>query len=204
MDKATNYLLIQEASLSKLINSMKVILPNVKSSLLKGNVNNMKKIAKKLPQKNAKSIERDAIRQIPGFKKDFLEAQKKIPRLKIFDNYTAKPAAIATALVSSTTKNSVDDVLKKGSMGVRNAKILPIPGISGIFGLIQLGLFSAFVAALFMTDGAVLIPTLQLALKALGMLFALIGSILKGAASVMSSPSDGTGQGIEGALDILP
>lgn len=199
MDKATNYLLIQEANLSNLINSMKVILPNVKSSLLKGNAKNMKMIAKKLPQKNAKSIERDAIRQIPGFKKDFLEAQRKVSRLKIFDKYTTRPAAVATALVSSTTKNSVDDVLKKGSMGVRNTKILPIPGM---FTLIQLGLFATFIAALFLSDGAVLIPTTQLALKSLGMLFAFIGSVLKGAASVITS-SDGTGPGIEGALDIF-
>lgn len=182
MDKVTKYLLIHESTVDKLTNSLKVILPNVQASLLKVNINMMKKIASRLPHKNIKDVEKDAIRQIPGFKNNLAEAKIKLTRTKIFDNYTQKPAAIVVALVSSTTKNSVEDVIKKGEIGVRNSKLLPIPGY---FTLIKLGLFATFIAGMFLSDGAILMPTVQLALKAMGLLFATLSSILTGASEGM-------------------
>lgn len=177
MDKATNYLLIQESTLSNLQSSMKVIIPNVQSALLKTNVKAMKKIADRLPQKNIKDIERDAIRQIPEFKNDLFEAKTKLKRTRMFDGYTAKPAAIAVALVSSTTKKSVEDVIQKGEMSLRSAKILPVPGY---FTLIKLGLFTSFIASIYLTDGAVILPTIKLMLRSSVLLFGLMSSVLKG------------------------
>lgn len=198
MDKATDYLLLQEAKLSRLISSMKLILPNIKTAALKNNARSMKMIAKRLPQKNIKAIERDAIRQIPGFKQDYAEAKRKLSRSKTLGKYTAKPAAIAIALVSSSTKNSVGDVLKKGEMGVRNSKMIPIPSY---FPLIKLVLFVTFVTAMIMTDGAVLVPTVALILKSTSMMFALLANILKGAASGLTgNPDAGSDKGIIGKM----
>jgi len=179
MDKATEYLIIQEAHVSKLVSSLKTILPNVQSALKKGNVNMMKKIAQRLPRKKIKDIERQAIRQIPGFKEKYADAQRKIARSREFEQYTAKPAAISVALISSTTNNTDDDIIKKGIVGVRQAKILPIPGY---FDLIKVGLFISFIASVYITDGAIILPTIQLAIKSMISLLSLLSSILDGIA----------------------
>jgi hypothetical protein len=179
MDKATNYLLIQEGKIDKITNSLKVMLPSITAALLKGNIKNMKTISQRMPQKSIKSIERDAIRQIPGFKEKYKEAQMKINRKKYFDPYTAKPASIATALIASSTKNSVDDVIKKSEMSVRNAKILPIPGY---FSLIKLALFITAALSIYLTDGSIILPVLKLTLRSLSLAFATLAWILKGVA----------------------
>ena len=184
MDKATDYLLIQENSIAKLNNSIKLILPNVQSSLLKMNTKAMKVIASRLPKKSIKNIERDAIRQIPGFKKDFFEAKTKLSRSKIFDGYTQRPAAIAVALVSSTTKHSVSDVIKTGEQKLGKIRI---PVVSEYLTLIKLGLFASFILAIFVSDGAVIIPTIQLVLRSVALLFSLISSVLSGTALSMDS-----------------
>lgn len=180
MDKATGYLIIKEAKTQKIISSLKLILPNIRSALLKGNVDAMKKIATRLPRKKIKDIERQSIRQIPGFKEKYKEAQMKISRVKSFDSYTAKPAAISVALAAATTNNSVDDIIKKGEMETRNAKILPIPGY---FSLIKLGLFVSFIASVYITDGAIIMPTINLAIKSIVSILELLSSIIEGIAA---------------------
>ncbi len=178
MDKATDYLLIQEAKVSQLVNSMKIILLNVKGSLLKPDKHRIKMIIKKLPSKDLKFVERDATRQIPGFKKEYLEAKRKVSILK-FHAHTAKPAAFVTALISSTTNSSVDDVLEKGHKSLRNYKISSmVPGVA-FLPLIQLGLFITFVAATFLTDGAIVLPTIKLVVKAAALLLNMLGGVLQ-------------------------
>lgn len=183
MDNVTEYLLIQESKINSLIQSMKILLPNVQSAVMKGNASVMKKIAKRLPQKDMKNIKLDAIKQIPGFKENYVIAQKKIVKVKELNSQLAKPAAIAVALVSSTTKNSIDDVIKKGQMGLRNSKFnlsrLTIAG--NIFPIIKLTLFITFIIAMYMTDGAVLIPTISLILKTFALLFSIISKSLSAA-----------------------
>jgi len=187
MDEATSYLLIQEAKISQLVNSMKIILLNVKGSLLKPDKNRIKMIIKKLPNKDPKDIEKDAIRQIPGFKEDYLEAQRKVSKLKFHQNIS-KPAALVTALVSSTTKNSVDDVLKTGDKALRNSKVSSfIPG-AAFLPLIELGLFITFVAAIFLTDGAIIMPSIKLVIKATTLLLSILSGVLKSLLAILSLP----------------
>ncbi len=185
MDNATDYLLLQEAKINNLVRSMKILLPNVQSALIKGNASAMKKIAKRLPHKDVKDIEHDAIYKIPGFKEDYLIAKRKLIKVKELSPQVNKPAAIAVALVSSTTKNSVDDVIKKGQLGLRNSKFnISRFNIAGnIFPIIKLLLFITFIIAMYMTDGAVLIPTVALILKTIALLFSLISKGLLVAAS---------------------
>jgi len=191
MDKSTEYLLIQEAKISQLVNSMKIILLNVKGSLLKPDKNRIKMIIKKLPSKDSKDIEKDAIQQIPGFKKEYLEAQRKVSKLK-FHTYTAKPAALVTALVSSTTNNSVDDVLKTGHMSLRNAKLSSIIPGAGFLPLIQFGLFITFIGALFLTDGAIIMPTIKLVIKAASLLLSMLSGVLKALLTALNASSLGS------------
>ena len=178
MDKATAYLLIQEGKIEQLQSSLKVILPNIQSVLMKPDNNRIKAILKRLPQKNLRDVEKDAIRQIPGFKKDYLTAQRKVKKLKLHP-YMNKPAAAATALVSSTTRNSVDDVLNNGNMSLRKIKITSfIPGAQ-FLPLIQFGLFVVFIGAMFITGGEALIPTLKLIGKAALLLLNMLSGVLK-------------------------
>jgi len=189
MDKATEYLLLQEAKFEQLRSSMKVILPNLKGVFLKPNKGRIKTILNRLPNKDVKTIERDAVRQIPGFKKDYLVAQRKVSKLKLHPNMN-KPAAVATALVSSTTSKSVDDVLNKGQAALRNAKLTSlIPG-SSLFPLIQFGLL--VIAMCYILVGLDLaIPVLKLVAKALVFLLSMVGSILGAMMGFGSKPGAG-------------
>jgi len=189
MDKATEHLLIQEARISKLLSSTKIILTNVKGSLLKPDKNRIKALIKKLPSKDPKVMEREAMTQIPGFKKDYLEAQRKVKKLK-FHPYMEKPAAFSTALVSSTTHHTVDDVIKTGNKSLRNAKVSSlIPG-SSLFPLIQFGLFTAFIAAVFISGGSVIMPTITLAIRSIILLLNILGGVLKGTLAVITSSAE--------------
>jgi len=189
MDNATNYLLIQESKISNLIKSMKIILPNIQSAILKNNTNVMKKIAKKLPQKDMNSVERDAVRKIPGFKEDYLVAKKRLMRIKEIDNRLNKPAAIGVALISATTKGSVDDVIKKGTTDLRNSKFLSLNRLSitgNVFPIAKLVLFFTFILAIYLTDGQILIPTVTLILTSLSLLFSLISEGLSGTVAMIN------------------
>jgi hypothetical protein len=176
MDEVTEYLILQEAEWGKIINNLKSILPNAQKVFLKPSTNALKLVGKKLKGRRIKDIERDAIRRIPGFKKDFIEAQRKTPRLKFATAYTAKGIALATALVSSVTGKSVNDVIKKGEMGVRNAKILPGPSL---IQLVTFGLFVTFIMSIFISDGAVIMPAIQTALYAIGLCVMIIGQVVQ-------------------------
>jgi len=176
MDQATEYLLLQEAEWSRIVNNLKSIIPNAQKVFLKPNINALKRVGKKLGGKEFKFIERDAIRRIPGFKKDYAEAQRKVPRLKFASAATSKGIALTTAMVSSVTGRSVDEVMKKGEMGVRNSKILPIPSM---FQLVTFGLFITFIMSIFLSDGAVILPTIQIVLHIIGMLILALGQIIK-------------------------
>jgi len=177
MDETTKYLLIKEAKIDQLTNSMKLILLNIRDSLIKLNKNRIKMIVKRLPSKDIRNIEKEAISQIPGFKEDYMEAKIKVAKLKLHP-YVTKPAAAATALVSSTTKYSVDEIVKTGDMSLRNSKISSLVPGSSLLPLIQFGLFATFVGALFLTDGAIVIPTMKLVIKASVLLLSMLKGVL--------------------------
>ena len=199
MDKATEYLLLQEAEWQQVTNTLKSMIPTIQKAFLKPNPNTLKKIAKKLPRQRLKDIERDAIRRVPGFKKEYSEAKRKVVKLKFINKATARTAAMATALASAVTKKDVSGVIKQGEMGVRNAKILPIPGM---FDLIALGLFITFIMAIFLTDGAVIIPAIKAGLAVIGMLVKILGEIIQliwGLFFAKNGPQSGPA-----ATDIIP
>ena len=176
MDQVTEYLILQEAEWGRIVNNLKSIIPNAQKVFLKPSKKTLKLIGKKLKGKRLKDIERDAIRRIPGFKKDFMEAHKKVPRLKFVTAYTSRGIALATALVSSVTGRDVNDVIKKGAMGVRNSKVLPGPGITQ---LVTFGLFVTFIISIFISDGAVILPAIQTALYAIGLAVMIIGQLVQ-------------------------
>jgi len=176
MDQATEYLILQEAEWGRIVNNLKSIIPNAQSVFLKPNTNRLKLVGKKLKGKKLTDIEREAIRRVPGFKKDYNEAQKKVPRLKFVTAGTSRGVAIATALVSSVTGRSVTDVIKKGEMGVRNAKVLPGPSIVQ---LVMFGLFVTFIMSIFFFFFAIIMPAIQAALHVIGLLVLIIGQVIK-------------------------
>ena len=176
MDQVSEYLILQEAEWGRIVNNLKSIIPNAQKVFLKPSEKSLKLIGKKLKGKKIKDIERDAIRRVPGFKKDFAEAKRKVPRLKFVTAGTSRGIAVATALVSSVTGRSVTDVIKKGEMGVRNAKVLPGPSVVQ---LVMFGLFVTFIMSIFVTDGAVVMPAIQAALHVIGLLVLIIGQVIK-------------------------
>lgn len=192
MDKATEYLILQEAEWSHIVDNLKSIALNAQKVFLKPNINTLKTLAKKLKARDLKDVEREAVRRIPGFKKDFLEAQEKTPKLNFANKSTSRGLALATALVSSTTGRSVNEVIKKGEMGVRNAKILPTPGL---FQLLAFGLFVTFIISIFLTDGGVIMPAIQAALKAIGMLVVMLGHLIKTLVELLGGVPKGFGVG---------
>ena len=145
MDNLTEYVILQEAEWNKIVSNLRVMIPNIEKALLKPKLETLKKITKKMKSREFRFIEQDAIRKIPGFKKEYAEAQRKVSRLKFVTKYTSKAAAFVTALAASVTKKDVDYVMKKGAMGVRNAKILPLPGMMDF---IALGIFTTVIPAL--------------------------------------------------------
>jgi len=186
MDKLTEYIL-QENKLNNALKSMKVILPNIKKSLLKGDSKRLGKIADKLPKKDIKSIEREAIRRIPTFKKDFSEAQRKVRRVKEFNKDTAKPAAIAVALVSSSTKYSVDDVLKEGKMRTRNLK----SGASSYFTFFYLCSFGVIIGTLYTSGAEGLAALIKTAVTSIKLFFSTIAWMIEKFKEQYDLPYDG-------------
>ncbi len=199
MDQATEYLILQEANWNQIVSNLKSIIPNAQSVLLKPNPKRLKMIGKKLKGRSLKIVERDAIRRIPGFKKDFAEALKKVPRLKFAHAYTTRGIAMATALVSSVTGRDVSEVMKKGEMGVRSAKILPG---AGLFQLLSFGVFVTFIMSIFVSDGAVVLPAIQVALQAIGLCVVIIGQVIQGILLIAKMFFNPTSQAA--ASDYLP
>ena len=144
MDNLTEIIILQEANWNKVSNTLKSMIPNIEKVLIKPNKETLKKLAKKLSPRDLRFIEQDAVRRIPGFKNDYLEAQRKVTKLKYVNHHNAKAAAMATALVSATTKKDVDGVIAHADMGVRNAKFLPIPSMTS---MIMFSLFVMFCIA---------------------------------------------------------
>ena len=199
MDKATEYLILQEAKWADIVNNLKTIIPSAQKVFLKPNLNTLKTISKRLKGRKLKDIEREAIRTIPGFKKDFAEAQGKASRLKFVDNYTSKGVALATALVSSSTGKDVSDVMKRGEMGVRSAKILPLPGL---FQMLAFGLFVTFLLSIYVSGGESIGLAIQALLKIIGLLVMILGQIVKTLVDLLGGvPKDfGVGPAIQQVL----
>ena len=192
MDNLTEYVILQEAEWNKIVNNLKVMIPSVEKAFLKPSKATLKTISKKIKARELRFIEQDAIRQIPGFKKEYAEAQRKVSRLDFVTNYTAKAAALTTALVSSVTKKDVDAVIKKGQMGVRNAKILPIPGVMDF---VALGIFTTVILAIFATDGAAIVPAIKLAWTTIVLIAETLGQILKILIDLIGPVPEGHGIG---------
>ena len=104
MDNLTESIILQETNWNKVSTTLKNMLPNIEKVLVNPKSESLKKLAKKLAPRDLRFIEQDAIRRIPGFKKEYMEAQGKVGKLKFVNNYNAIAAAMATAIVSSTSK----------------------------------------------------------------------------------------------------
>jgi len=177
MDNLTESIILQETNWNKVSTTLKNMLPNIEKVLVNPKSESLKKLAKKLAPRDLRFIEQDAIRRIPGFKKEYMEAQGKVGKLKFVNNYNAKAAAMATALVSATTKKDVNGVIKHAEMRVRNLKILPIPSMTG---MMMFTLFILFCISVFASEGAVIMPAIKFAVISIGLLLQMIGKILTG------------------------
>ena len=200
MDNLTEYVILQEAEWNKIVSNLRIMIPNIEKALLKPKLETLKKITKKMKSREFRFIEQDAIRKIPGFKKEYAEAQRKVSRLKFVTKYTSKAAAFVTALAASVTKKDVDYVMKKGAMGVRNANILPLPGMMDF---IALGIFTTVILAIFATDGAAIVPALKLAWTTIVLISETLVEILKILIDLLGPVPEGHGIG-PAAQKLLP
>jgi len=197
MDTLTEIIILQEADWNRVSTTLKSMIPNIEKVLLRPNVESLKKVAKKLSPRDLRFVHQDAVRRIPGFKKEFSEAQRKVGKLDFVNSINAKAAAMATALVSATTKKDVDGVIKHAEMGVRNAKFLPIPSMTG---MIMFSLFVMFCISIYVSEGAIIMPAIKFAVISIGLLLQMIGKILAGIGQGVEQLQAGTEPGVLDSL----
>lgn len=189
MDNTTKYLLIQEAKIEDLTRSMKIMIPNIVSTVSSGNINRMKTLEKRLPQhRDIRFIEQEAIRTIPNFKDNYQIALREIEKSSEFDKYTGKVAALGVALVASISKKyKVKEVYKLGIKQLHQVNFIPIP-TGWIMPLIRLAVFITLITSIIVTGGAIILPIFKTIASVITLLFNTIAKIINIIIVVATNP----------------
>jgi hypothetical protein len=184
MDPITEQILLE----AKIIDSIRKIAPIAKNAVIKGNVNTMKRIAKSLPSKDFKTVEKEAMKKLPGFKEKYKNMQRMMIR-----NPDAKgieqPAALIGAVAAVLTDNVTPElIVMKLSEAAKNAqKLIFFPGD---IKLLKLILFLLAILAVYATRGAVVLPAVQYLFTGMSFLASLLAKMLGGAAKIIEVGRD--------------
>lgn len=200
MDPITEQILLE----AKIIDSIRKIAPTATNAVMKGNANIMKKIAKSLPSKDFKTVEKEAMKKLPGFREKYKNMQRAMARnryAKGIENPAALIGAVAITLSSNVTPEMI---AMKLSDATKNAqKLIFFPGDTKILKLI---LFLLMILAIYVTKGAVILPAIQYLFTGMSLLMSLLSNLLTGAAKIIEVGRDKGPEAIErikNAMDVV-
>jgi hypothetical protein len=179
IDPITEHILME----AKAIDSLKRIIPQLKSSILKKDFRGMISLSNKLPQKkNFKQLKQEVMR-LPNFRQKYAEAKKAISRSKVLDKSVHEPASVAIAIVGLSSSAKISEIIKTGEKGVLQSSMILnlIPGGAFIVPIIKLSFFIIVITTILITAGNVVIPALVAFVKGIGYILSIIG---KGLAAI--------------------
>jgi hypothetical protein len=184
MDHITEEILLE----ARIIDSIKKIVPIAKNAILRGNVNVIKRIGSSLPNKDFKTVEREAMKKLPGFREKYKNMQRLMirnPHAKGIEN----PAALVGAVAATLSDNiSPELIVMKLSEATKNAqKLIFFPGDVKLLKLI---LFLLAILAIYATKGTIILPAVQHLFTGMSFLAALLGKMLSGAAELIKMGRD--------------
>ena len=174
IDPITEQILME----AKVIDSLKKILPQIKTVLLKKDFKGMMRLSKQLPQKrNFKQIKSEAMR-LPNFRQKYNEAKRAMQNSKVLDGSLEEPAAVGVALVALNTGMKVSQIIKVGEKGVLQSSIILnlIPGGAFIMPIAGLVYFLIIISALLVVGHTVIGPAATIFAKGAAYLLSIIGS----------------------------
>ena len=174
IDPITEQILME----AKIIDSLKRMLPQLKSVILKKDFKGMIKLANKLPRKkNFKQLKQEAMR-LPKFRQKYNEAKKAISRSKALDPSVHEPASVAIAIVAVSTSLKVSQIIKEGEKGVLQSSMILnlIPGGLFIVPILKLTLFVIAITSLLIVAGDIVIPAVKILWKAAVHILSIIGN----------------------------
>lgn len=172
VDPITGHILLE----AEAIESLKRVLPQLKSVLLKKDFKGMITLAQKLPQKkNFLQLKQEVFR-LPNFRQKYEEAKKAIQRSKVLDSSVHEPASVAVAIVALTTTNKVSDIINTGEKGILQSSMVLslIPGGAFIEPIIKLTFFTIIITGILITGGKIVVPALMTFIKGVGYVMSLI------------------------------
>ena len=193
MDPITEEILME----AKIIDAIKKIVPTAKNAVMKGDAKTMERISKSLPKKDVRTIEKEALKKLPGFREKYKNMQRMMirnPNAKGIEN----PAALIGAVAISMSDNVTPDmIVMKLSDAAKNAqKMVFFPGDVAILKLI---LLIIGVLLIYVTSGAVILPAVQYLFTGMSMLLGLLGKLLDMAAKMIK----GGREELPGVIDIF-
>jgi methyltransferase-like protein len=179
VDPVTEQILME----AEVIDAINKIVSAIQGALKSRNPETLKKIAKNLPRKKSfPEIEKEAMRKLPGFKENYIKAQREMIKNKEAKGIE-RPAALVTAVAATITKHDTKFIADKLSDAARDSKKLFFPGDVLIVKLI---LFSLFVLAVFATEGAVIGSLFRGLVSAIALIF----SVIRGGVEMLQNPPE--------------
>jgi hypothetical protein len=150
VDPVTEQILME----AQVIDSIKKIVPMLKSALNRKDTKMLKKISKQLPKrKPLVQLEKEAAQKFPNFRENYKKAQREVVKSKHAKGIE-RPVAFITAIATTVTKKPTSEITDKLSLAAAEAqKAILFPGD---IQLLKLILFIIFVLIVFTTKGAVL------------------------------------------------
>lgn len=150
VDPVTEQILME----AKLLDSMKRIVPMLKSALTRKDVKMVNRIRKQLPKgKKISVLEREAQQKFPDFRENYKKAQREVVKLRTAKGME-RPVAFVTAIATTVTKkptSEITDKFEQASAMTQREVLFP-----GDVQLLKLILFIIFILLVFATEGAVI------------------------------------------------
>lgn len=161
------------------IQKTKELLSSVEAALNNKDLKKLKKISKSLPKKDYPEIFKLADKQFTDFKRNYMDAKRKLKSKNIVDEEHSVPVAIGTAVVASSLKRDVDTIVKDVTKNLKDKKafFFLIPGSRFVLKTVFIILILCWI---YVTNGAA-IGTI---LKVMGLLLSLLGFVLQKAVGI--------------------
>ena len=176
IDAITEQLLLEDRA----IRMLKYFVPKMKQAVQRRDIKKIALLGKTMPTTKLKSVKAWASK-LPNFREKYEEAKRAVVRSNILDPQVHEPAIVAVAIVSSTTNKPCSDIMRMGTAGMPQGKIIEslIPGGVFIMPLLKLSIFILALLPFYIIGKPVVDTAAGGLLKIVGHLFALAGSGIK-------------------------
>jgi hypothetical protein len=184
IDPVTEQVLME----AQIVDSIKRIVPMLKTALTRKDTKMLKKVSKQLPKhKGLAKLEKEAAQKFPNFRENYKKAQREVVKLK-HARGIERPVAFVTAIATTVTKkptSEITDKLSEAAVEAQKAILFP-----GDVQLVKLILFIIFVLLVFTTKGAVLGVMFQGLVWCISSLLGLLGFAIETAKDPPTSKWD--------------